>query len=55
MASAPDTQTRTDDRSRSSAPASSSMRYMAGTPMNIVARRDSMASSTSSGRNLGRK
>ena len=39
---------RTDDRSRFSAPASSSMRYIAGTPMKIDAWRCSIASRTSS-------
>ena len=55
MASAPEPQTRTEERSRSAAPASSIMRYMAGTPTNMVARRDSMASSTLTGLNEGRK
>ena len=40
-----------DERSRRSAPASNIMRYIAGTPMKIVDRRSSMASSTPSGRN----
>ena len=52
MASAPDAHRRTDDRSRVSAPASSIMRYMAGTPMNTVAFRCSIASRAVSGRNL---
>ena len=55
MASAPEPHARTQVRSRSSAPASSSMRYIAGTPMNIDARRDSMASSTFTGLKRGRK
>ena len=53
IASAPDAQTRTEVRSRSSAWASSSIRYIAGTPTNIVARRDSMASSTFTGLKRG--
>ena len=55
MASAPDIQTRTDFRSRSSAPASSSIRYIAGTPMKRLARRLSIASSTRTGLKRGRK
>ncbi len=53
MASAPEPQTRTEVRSRCSAPASTIMRYMAGTPTKMVARRSSMASSTSTGRKRG--
>ena len=53
MASAPDAHTRTEVRSRSAAWASSSIRYIAGTPTNIVARRCSMASSTCTGLNFG--
>ncbi len=53
MASAPEPHTRTDVRSRFSAPASNIIRYMAGTPTKIVERRDSMASRTSTGRNRG--
>ena len=52
MASAPEAQRRMDERSRVSAPASAIMRYMAGTPMNTVAFRCSIASSAVSGRNL---
>ena len=44
---------RTDRRSRSFAPASSIMRYMAGTPTKALDRLDSMASRASVGRNLG--
>ena len=55
IASAPEPQIRTEVRSRSEAWASSSIRYIAGTPTKIVARRDSMASSTCTGWNLGRK
>ena len=55
IASAPDPHARTDERSRCSAPASSNMRYIAGTPMKIDARRCSIASSTSVGRNFGMK
>ena len=54
MASAPDIQMRTEDRSRSAAPASSISRYMAGTPTKIEHRRDSMASRTVAARNRGR-
>ena len=54
MASAPEIQIRTDVRSRSSAPASSSIRYMAGTPTKTEQRRVSMASSTTSALNRGR-
>jgi hypothetical protein len=55
MTSAPERNTRTDDRSRCSAPASSSIRYIAGTPTKMVALRLSMASSTASARKVGRK
>src|SRR6478609_1432202 len=55
IASAPDIHTRTERRSRSAAPASRSMRNMAGTPTNMVARRDSIASSTLTGWNDGKK
>ena len=51
--SAPETHSRTERRSRDSAPASSIIRYMAGTPMKTVARRCSMASSTSSASERG--
>ena len=52
MASAPDTHTRTERRSRPVAPASHIIRYMAGTPMNMNGRRVSIASSAVSGRNF---
>ena len=55
MASAPEIHTRTDDRSRSEAPASHIIRYIAGTPMNSDDFRASRASSTSVGRNRPRK
>ena len=44
IASAPDPHARTEERSRCSAPASNSIRYIAGTPMKIDARRCSIAS-----------
>ena len=53
MTSAPDAHSRIERKSRSSAPASSIIRYMAGTPTNNVARRCSMASRARSGRNFG--
>ena len=53
MASAPEAHSRIEVRSRSPAPASSIIPYMAGTPTNIPARRVSMASRDWSGRNLG--